>query len=67
MANVFKKPEIPQEDPSVVKQREQEQERAERERLLAIQQQLQLETQQTNNLGISALRRRGLTSLLGSG
>lgn len=63
----FSKPDLPQEDPDAVKMREEEQKRAERERILAIQQQLQLETQQGSNLGISSLRRRGLSSLLGAG
>jgi hypothetical protein len=65
--SLFSTPEPPQEDPEAARLREEEEQRAKRDRIKAVQEQLQLETQFSSNLGVSSLRRRGRTSLLGAG
>lgn len=75
MSGLFPKAEKPPaEDPDLKRMREEEQKRAEQDRIRSTQQQLQQETLLANRgLGVASLRstgvfrRRGLTSLLGSG
>jgi hypothetical protein len=50
------KPDIPQEDPEIARQRKLEQERAERDRIKAIQEQLRFQTEQrSGGFGLRSL------------